>query len=100
MRFSLYSEMQDWGEKSWSQTYDEVLEQVVNADRLGYHAYGLVEHFCFPKFSISPDPIAFFAACAQNTRGSSSVHSSTASRTTTRSRSPRGSPPRTFCSRA
>jgi alkanesulfonate monooxygenase SsuD/methylene tetrahydromethanopterin reductase-like flavin-dependent oxidoreductase (luciferase family) len=68
MRFSLYSEMQDWGEKSWSQTYDEVLEQVVNADRLGYHAYGLVEHFCFPKFSISSDPIAFFAACAQKTQ--------------------------------
>ena len=68
MKFSLYSEMQYWGGKSWAQMYDEVMEQVVNADRLGYDAYGIIEHFCFPKFSISPDPLAFFAACAQRTQ--------------------------------
>ena len=67
MRFSIYSEMQYWGGKSWAQMYQEVMEQVVNADRLGYDSYALVEHFFFPKFSISPDPMAFFAACAQRT---------------------------------
>lgn len=68
MKFSLHSETQYWGGKTWSQMYDEVLEQVVNADRLGYDAYAIVEHFFFPKFSISPDPVAFFTACAQRTK--------------------------------
>src|SRR5262249_48754902 len=30
--------------------------------------YSLIEHFFFSQFSTSPDPIAFFAACAQRTR--------------------------------
>jgi alkanesulfonate monooxygenase SsuD/methylene tetrahydromethanopterin reductase-like flavin-dependent oxidoreductase (luciferase family) len=47
--------------------YGETLEQVVNADRLGYDAYGIIEHFFFPKFSISANPLAFFAAAAQRT---------------------------------
>jgi alkanesulfonate monooxygenase SsuD/methylene tetrahydromethanopterin reductase-like flavin-dependent oxidoreductase (luciferase family) len=68
MKFSLYSEMQYWGGKSWAQMYEEVMEQVVNADRLGYDAYAIIEHFFFPKFSISPDPMAFFVACAQRTK--------------------------------
>jgi flavin-dependent trigonelline monooxygenase, oxygenase component len=44
------------------------MEQVENADRLGYDAYAIVEHFFFPKFSASPDPLAFFTAAAQLTR--------------------------------
>jgi hypothetical protein len=74
MKFSLYSEMQSWGGRPWRQMYDEVMEQVVNADRLGYDAYGLVEHFCFPEFSISPDPLAFFAACGQLTKADRLPH--------------------------
>ena len=68
MQFSLYSEMQYWGGKPREQLYAEVMEQVVNADRLGFDAYALIEHFFFDRFSISPDPAAFFAACAQRTR--------------------------------
>src|SRR5256712_12092777 len=68
MKFSLYSEMQHWGGKSWADQYGETMEQVVNADRLGYDAYAIIEHFFFEKFSISPDPLAFFAACAQRTK--------------------------------
>jgi alkanesulfonate monooxygenase SsuD/methylene tetrahydromethanopterin reductase-like flavin-dependent oxidoreductase (luciferase family) len=68
MRFSVYSEMQGWDGKPWAQLYAEVMEQAVNADRLGYEAYSLIEHFFFPQFSVSPDPIAFFAACAQRTQ--------------------------------
>src|SRR5580765_5609615 len=67
MRFSLYSEMQSWPPKPAPQLYAEVLEQVENADRLGFDAYSIIEHFFFPKFSASPDPIAFFAAAAQRT---------------------------------
>jgi alkanesulfonate monooxygenase SsuD/methylene tetrahydromethanopterin reductase-like flavin-dependent oxidoreductase (luciferase family) len=68
MRFSLYSEMQHWPPKSWEQTYWETMEQIVNADRLGFEAYAIIEHFFFEQFSISPDPLAFFTAAAQRTK--------------------------------
>jgi len=36
MKFSIYSELQSWPGKSPGQLYAEVLEQIENADRLGY----------------------------------------------------------------
>ena len=68
MKFSLYSELQSWPGKSAPQLYGEVLEQIENADRLGYDAYAVIEHFFFPKFSISANPLALFAAAAQRTK--------------------------------
>src|SRR5881397_2740938 len=68
MRFSIYSEMQSWEPKPARQLYAEVLEQIENADRLGFDAYSVIEHLFFPKFSASPDPIALFAAAAQRTQ--------------------------------
>jgi alkanesulfonate monooxygenase SsuD/methylene tetrahydromethanopterin reductase-like flavin-dependent oxidoreductase (luciferase family) len=67
MRFSIYSEVQQHGQTP-EQLYAEVLEQIVNADRLGFDTYALIEHFFFPKFSISANPTAMFAAAAQRTR--------------------------------
>jgi alkanesulfonate monooxygenase SsuD/methylene tetrahydromethanopterin reductase-like flavin-dependent oxidoreductase (luciferase family) len=67
VRFSLYSELQLHPGKSPEQLYDEVLEQMVNADRLGYDVYAVIEHFFFPKFSVSANPTALFAAAAQRT---------------------------------
>jgi len=68
MRFSLYSEIQLHPGKTPEQMYAEVLEQIVNADRLGYDCYAVIEHFFFPKFSISANPTALFAAAAQRTK--------------------------------
>ncbi len=68
MRFSLYSELQLHPGKTPAQLYGEVLEQIDNADRLGYYAYAAIEHFFFPKFSISTNPTALFSAAAQRTR--------------------------------
>jgi flavin-dependent trigonelline monooxygenase, oxygenase component len=68
VKFSVYSEIQSWPGKSPRQLYGEVLEQVVNADRLGYDAYAVIEHFFFPKFGASPNPFAFFATAAERTR--------------------------------
>ena len=68
MRFSVYSEMQLWPGKSPERLYQEVEEQIVHADRLGYDCYAIVEHFFFPKFSISPDPLALFAQVAPRTQ--------------------------------
>ena len=68
MRFSLYSELQLHAGKTADRLYAEVLEQMENADRLGYDVYAAIEHFFFPKFSISANPTALFAAAAQRTR--------------------------------
>ena len=67
MRFSLYSELQLHPPKSPEQLYAEVLEQMINADRLGYDVYAVIEHFFFPRFSVSANPTALFAAAAQRT---------------------------------
>ncbi|MFL5929309.1 MAG: LLM class flavin-dependent oxidoreductase [Gaiellaceae bacterium] len=68
MRFSLYSELQLHPGKTAERLYGEVLEQIVNADRLGYYAYAVIEHYFFPKFSVSANPTALFGAAAQRTR--------------------------------
>ena len=68
MRFSLYSELQLHPGKTAEQLYAEVLEQIENADRLGYDAYAVIEHYFFPKFSVSAHPPALFAAAAQRTQ--------------------------------
>ncbi|MGE5275205.1 MAG: LLM class flavin-dependent oxidoreductase [Verrucomicrobiota bacterium] len=67
MKFSIYSELQWWPGKDPAQVYAEVLEQIENADRVGFDTYSAIEHFFFPKFSSSPDPIALFTAAAQRT---------------------------------
>ena len=68
MRFSVYSEMQHWPGKTPERLYAEVAEQIVHADRLGYSSYAIVEHLFFPRFSISPDPLALFCQVAPRTR--------------------------------
>src|SRR5581483_4599185 len=68
MRFSLYSELQLHPGKTAEQLYAEVLEQIENADRLGFDVYAVIEHYFFPKFSVSTNPTALFAAAAQRTR--------------------------------
>ena len=68
MKFSLYSEIQHWPGKPVGQLYEEVVEQVVNADRLGFDAYSVIEHFFFPKFSVSANPFALWGICAARTK--------------------------------
>ena len=68
MRFGLYSEIQLHPGKTPETLFAEVLEQIENADRLGYDVYAVIEHFFFPKFSISANPTALFAAAAQRTQ--------------------------------
>jgi alkanesulfonate monooxygenase SsuD/methylene tetrahydromethanopterin reductase-like flavin-dependent oxidoreductase (luciferase family) len=67
MKFSIYSEIQHWPGKTRKRLYEEVLEQVVHADRLAYDCYTIIEHPFFPKFSISTNPFAFFGVCAERT---------------------------------
>jgi flavin-dependent trigonelline monooxygenase, oxygenase component len=67
MRFGLYSELQCHPWQSFEQVYGEVLEQVQNADRLGFDCYSIIEHPFFERFGISPAPLAFFAQAAART---------------------------------
>jgi alkanesulfonate monooxygenase SsuD/methylene tetrahydromethanopterin reductase-like flavin-dependent oxidoreductase (luciferase family) len=68
MRFGLYSELQCHPWQTYEQVYDETQEQVVNADRLGFDCYSIIEHWFFDKFGISANPFAFFALAAGRTR--------------------------------
>src|SRR5499426_1205258 len=68
MRFSLYSELQLHEGKTAEQLYGEVLEQMENADRLGYYAYAAIEHFFFPKFSVSANVFGLFGIAAARTK--------------------------------
>ena len=68
MKFSIYSEMQSWAPKPEQQLYAEVLEQIENADRLGYDAYAAIEHLFFPKFSASANVFGLFGMAAARTK--------------------------------
>ncbi|MGH9294091.1 MAG: LLM class flavin-dependent oxidoreductase [Acidimicrobiales bacterium] len=68
LKFSIYSELQSWPGKSYEALYGEVLEQIENADRLGYDAYAVIEHVFFPKFSASANVFGLFGMAASRTR--------------------------------
>ena len=68
MRFGLYSELQCHPWQTYQQVYDETQEQIVNADRLGFDCYSIIEHWFFDQFGISANPFAFFAMAAARTR--------------------------------
>jgi alkanesulfonate monooxygenase SsuD/methylene tetrahydromethanopterin reductase-like flavin-dependent oxidoreductase (luciferase family) len=67
MRFSIYSEIQSWPEKSAERQYADMVEEIEHADRMGYYAVSIIEHFFFPNFSISANPLAFFASVKHRT---------------------------------
>jgi alkanesulfonate monooxygenase SsuD/methylene tetrahydromethanopterin reductase-like flavin-dependent oxidoreductase (luciferase family) len=68
MRFGIYVEIQTPPGKSHSQMLWEIMEQVEHADQAGFDVYSMIDHHFFQKFSISANPLAFFAAAAQRTR--------------------------------
>ena len=68
MLFSIYSELQYHGGKPERQLYEEVLEQIVHADRLGYDCYTIIEHYFFPQFSIEANPWLMFGKASERTR--------------------------------
>ena len=85
MRFSLYSELQLHPGKTAERLYGEVLEQMVNADRLGYDVYAVIRHPFFPKFLVPTNPTASLPPRPRRRRESASGRCCTRCRTTTRS---------------
>lgn len=67
-RASLYSEIHQHPDKPVRQLYDEVLEQIVHADRVGFDCYSIIEHYFFPQFSASANPRVMFAKASERTR--------------------------------
>lgn len=65
MQFSIYTEIQHHGNKAFEQLYDEVIDQIVHADRVGFDSYAIIEHFFFPGFSASANPWALLAKASE-----------------------------------
>lgn len=68
MRFGIYAEMQTPPGKPYAQMTWEILRQIEHADAVGFDVYSIIDHHFFQKFSISANPLALFAAAAQNTQ--------------------------------
>jgi alkanesulfonate monooxygenase SsuD/methylene tetrahydromethanopterin reductase-like flavin-dependent oxidoreductase (luciferase family) len=67
MKFSVYTEIQYHGGKPERRMYEEVLEQIVHADRVGFDCYAIIEHFFFPQFSIAANPWLMFGKASERT---------------------------------
>lgn len=71
MKFGIFYEHQlprPWGEGDELRLYQEALDQVELADRLGIDYAWEVEHHFLEEYSHSPAPEVFLAACSQRTK--------------------------------
>lgn len=68
MQCGLFTELQCPEGRQESQLYDELLEQIVLADELGYHAVWLAELHFHRRFSILSAPLLAASAAAQRTQ--------------------------------
>ncbi len=71
MKFGLFYEHQlpqPWGEDSELRLYQQALDQVELADRLGIDYVWEVEHHFLEEYSHSSAPEVFLAACSQRTK--------------------------------
>ena len=71
MKFGLFYEHQvptPWEEGSELRVYQEALDQVELADRLGIEYVWEVEHHFLEEYSHSSAPEVFLAACSQRTK--------------------------------
>ena len=96
MKFGLFYEHQlpqPWGEESELRLYQQALDQIELADRLGIDYVWEVEHHFLEEYSHSSAPEVFLAACSQRTRNIRLGHGITLMppNTTTRRASPSAS---------
>lgn len=71
MKFGLFYEHnlpRPWSENSEQKLFDEVLEQVELADRLGFHCVWQVEHHFLEEYAHSSAPEVLLAAYSQRTK--------------------------------
>src|SRR5438105_13625384 len=71
MKFGLFYEHQlpqPWGEEAELRLYQQALDQIELADRLGLDYVWEVEHHFLEEYSHSSAPEVFLAACSQRTK--------------------------------
>src|SRR5438552_1683309 len=73
MRFSLFSVLDYYedGSRTLSRLYTQLLDQIVEADRLGYDAFWIGEHHSYltPQLALAcPNPALVLVAAAQHTQ--------------------------------
>ena len=70
MEFDLFYELAvpHFSGRSERQVYEETLDEIALADRLGFHTVWLTEHHFMPEYGHSSAPDLFLAAAAQRTR--------------------------------
>ena len=73
MRFSIFSVLDYYedGSRTLSTLYAQLLEQIVNAERLGFDAYWIGEHhgYLSPHHALAcPNPAIVLTAAAQRTQ--------------------------------
>jgi alkanesulfonate monooxygenase SsuD/methylene tetrahydromethanopterin reductase-like flavin-dependent oxidoreductase (luciferase family) len=71
MKFGIFYELQlprPWSEGDEHRLYQNALEQIELADRLGYDHAWQVEHHFLEEYSHSPSPETFLAAASQRTK--------------------------------
>jgi alkanesulfonate monooxygenase SsuD/methylene tetrahydromethanopterin reductase-like flavin-dependent oxidoreductase (luciferase family) len=71
MKFGIFYELQlprPWKEDDEHKLYQNALEQIELADRLGYDHAWQVEHHFLEEYSHSPSPESFLAAASQRTK--------------------------------
>ncbi|MGW5158367.1 LLM class flavin-dependent oxidoreductase [Nonomuraea wenchangensis] len=71
MKFGLIHEIpvpRPWTERSAFNAFEETIQQIELADRLGFHSAWTVEHHFLGEYSFSSAPEAFYGAIAARTR--------------------------------
>ena len=68
MQCGLFTELQCPEERQESQLYDELLEQITQAEALGFEAMWMAELHFHRRFSILSAPLLTAAAAAQRTQ--------------------------------
>jgi alkanesulfonate monooxygenase SsuD/methylene tetrahydromethanopterin reductase-like flavin-dependent oxidoreductase (luciferase family) len=71
MRFSIFYEIpvaRPWTDRTERDAFHQVLEQVIRADELGFHAVWSVEHHFLEEFSHCSNPEVLYGAIAARTK--------------------------------
>jgi len=67
VKFDIFYQLPRTGTERDSERYRELIEEVVEADRFGFHGVWLAEAHFMPRFSLMPAPMMLLAAIAERT---------------------------------
>ena len=68
LKFGVYTEMNAMPGVDTADSVWDVMRHIEQCDALGYDVFMVIEHYFFPTFGQSANPLALFSAAAQRTR--------------------------------